>query len=366
MRGVTMPKFQWDILDVENEEDKADEILIEYDVATYPSDNSLELINKMWGDGKKDITIPDFQRGFVWTIEQSSRLIESFLIGLPVPPVFFYIDKDNKNLVVDGQQRILSVVFYFEGYFGHESGKGRRQVFKLTGLNPKSPFHDLKYTDLDEPSQRKLNNAVLRAINIRQLSPKQENTSIYHIFERLNTGGTPLTPQEIRNVVFRGLFLTTLKKLNNDGNWRGIIGKKLPDKHQKDIELILRIFGLAHHIDKYEKPMSEFLNQIAKAYQNSQSSVVIEFTKNFAETCKVIREHLPSKPFNVRGPLNTSAMDSIFCTILKNLNSIPEDLRDRYKELIIDQDFVNYTSLGTTDPKTVRERFTLVKNILIG
>src|SRR3989304_2641673 len=130
-----MPKLEPETLEIEKEEEQADEVLIEYDIAAFPSDYTLEVLYKMWGDGRKDITIPDFQRGFVWTIKQSSKLIESFLIGLPVPPVFFYIDKENRNLVVDGQQRILSIIFFFEGYFGRENAKGSRQAFKLTGWN---------------------------------------------------------------------------------------------------------------------------------------------------------------------------------------------------------------------------------------
>ena len=360
-----MPKSEPEVLEIENEDEQADEVLVEYDIAAYPSDNTLEVLYKMWGDGKKDITIPDFQRGFVWTIKQASRLIESFLIGLPVPPVFFYIDKHNKNLVVDGQQRILSIMFFFEGYFGHGDVKGKRQIFKLTGLNKKSPFYDKKFTDLTETEQRKLNGSVLRAINIRQLSPKEENTSIYHIFERLNTGGTPLTSQEIRNVVFRGAFLKKLKTLNDDPNWRIIIGKKTPDKHQKDVELILRIFGLAYHLAGYEKPMNEFLNQTAKKHQDSEARLITQFISKFSKTCKLIKETLRERPFNVRGPLNTSVIDSVFCTILNNLDSIPKNLSARYEKLIVDPKFVDYTSLATTDAKVIKDRFAYVENKLI-
>jgi uncharacterized protein with ParB-like and HNH nuclease domain len=349
--------------DYENEQE--DEVLIEYDIASFPSDYTLEVLYKMWGDGHKDITIPDFQRGFVWSIKQSSKLIESFLIGLPVPPVFFYIDKENRNLVIDGQQRILSIMFYFEGYFGHENEKGKRQVFKLTGLNAKSPFHDKKFSDLTDTEKRKLNGSVLRAINIRQLSPKEENTSIYHIFERLNTGGTPLTSQEIRNVVFRGKFINELKKLNADVNWRTIIGKKTPDKHLKDVELILRAFGLSCHLSDYEKPMSEFLNRTAKRYRNSVSKNVVEFKKNFPKACRIACETLRDKPFNIRGPLNTSVFDSVFCTILNNVNAVPDNLFERYEALILDQQFIDYTSLGTTDTRTVNNRFKYVKEKLI-
>src|SRR3990172_7763553 len=125
-----------DEIDVEKEAEE-DEISVQFDIATYPSDFTLVGIHKMWHDG--DIEIPDFQREFVWTIKQSSLLIESFLVGLPVPPVFFYIDDEHKNLVVDGQQRILSIVFFFEGYFGRENAKGSRQAFKLRGWNWNTP-----------------------------------------------------------------------------------------------------------------------------------------------------------------------------------------------------------------------------------
>src|ERR1035438_2423376 len=120
------------------------------------------------------IVIPEFQREFVWTIKQSSLLIDSFLRGLPVPPVFFYIDEDNKNLVIDGQQRILSVVFFMEGYFGRESTHGKRAVFRLRGIGEKNPYLNKRFVDLVESDQRKLKQTVLRAVNIRQLRPKGE------------------------------------------------------------------------------------------------------------------------------------------------------------------------------------------------
>ncbi|MEJ0103997.1 MAG: DUF262 domain-containing protein [Bacteroidota bacterium] len=358
-----MAKADQETLEIEKEDDDSNEVLIEYDIAAYPSDNTLNVLNEMWK--KKDITIPDFQRGFVWTIKQSSRLIESFLIGLPVPPIFFYIDKENKNLVVDGQQRLLSIIFFFEGYFGPENDKGKRQTFKLTGLNEKSAYYNKKFTDLELTDKRKLENSVLRAINIRQLSPKEENTSVYHIFERLNTGGTPLAPQEIRNVVFRGELLNKFKILNKDKNWRTIIGKKREDKHQKDVEIILRIFGLCNHLTEYEKPMNEFINKTAKKYKDGKSSVVKKFEEDFTKSAKLINESLREKPFNVRGPLNTSVLDSVFCTILNNLKKIPNNLYDRYEVLLKDPKFEDYTSIGTTDAKTIRDRFAFVKAKLI-
>lgn len=339
------------------------EVSVAYDIASYPSDLTLSVINEMWKNG--DIEIPAFQRNFVWGIRQSSLLIESFLLGLPVPQVFFYVDEKNKSLVIDGQQRILSVVFFFEGYFGLENIQGKRQVFRLQGLDDYSPLAKKRYVDLDESTQRKLKSSVLRAVNIRQLHPRGESTSVYHIFERLNTGGTPLKPQEIRNCVFRGDLVPHLKTLNEDKNWRKILGKTTFDRHQKDVELVLRIFALSENGDDYEKPMKEFLNNVMRNEKAGTSPRVERFIKNFPKAAQVIVEKLGNKPFHVRGPLNTATLEAVFCTVLNNLGKCPADLNKRYKLLLDNEHFVHATYYSTSDVLNLKTRFTEAKKFLI-
>ena len=340
-----------------------DEVPIEYDIATYPSDFTLSGIHTMWYDG--DIEIPEFQREFVWTIKQASLLMESFLLGLPVPPVFFYIDEEHKNLVIDGQQRILSAVYYFDGYFGEESLQGRRQVFRLMGLDERSPYHNRRFEDLQHVDQRKLQTAVLRAINIRQLSPKDNNTSIYHIFERLNTGGTALKAQEIRNCVFRGQFAKTLGDLNLDKNWRLIMGKETKDRHQKDVELVLRVFALSQGWEKYEKPMKEYLNVTMRQHQRGDSKAVQRFVDVFPKVSALIVEHLGAKPFHKYGPLNASILDAVFCTLLANYSRIPANLKERFLKLLNDKEFFIPTLGRTTDTPEVQRRFKAARKHLI-
>lgn len=339
------------------------EAFISYDIASYPSDLTLSVLSEMWKNG--DIVIPEFQRNFVWNISQSSLLIESFLLGLPVPQIFFYVDTDNKNLVIDGQQRLLSVVYYLDGYFGSESLHGKQQVFRLSGLDERSPYAKKRFIDLDEGSQRKLKNAVLRAINIRQLNPKEEHTSIYHIFERLNTGGTPLKPQEIRNCVFRGGFASLLKELNADGNWRIILGRDTFDKHQKDVELLLRVFALSQTWAKYEKPMKEYLNVAMDLNSSGATQRVKWFAERFAQATKLVVEKLGSKPFHIRGPLNSSALDSVLCTIIENLDKLPADLGERYKQLKADEHFSSATFYGTSDVVVLQTRFKAAYTYLV-
>lgn len=357
---IDYEEIEAEIPDQNDEED--DEVYVTFDIATYPSDFTLYGIVKMWDD--KGILIPDFQREFVWNIKQSSLLIESFLLGLPVPPVFFYIDEFNSNLVIDGQQRILSTIFYFKGFFGSES-HGKRQIFRLQGLSKKSPYANKAFNDLEESDKKKLNNTVLRAINIRQLSPVGESTSMYHIFERLNTGGTPLKSQEIRNVVFRGDLVSELRKLNLDENWRKILGTKVINKNQKDVELVLRMLAFYEGTSKYEKPIKEFLNISMKRNQHANTKTVVIFTENFPKTTKMIVEELGEKPFHLRGRLNISAMDSIFPIIMANMSKFNNNLKDRFDTLVSLEEFVRLTTLATSDDSVVKERYKLTVQELL-
>jgi uncharacterized protein with ParB-like and HNH nuclease domain len=359
-----MEKFSEEDLLVEEEQEE-ETVSINYDIASYPSDFTLAGIVQMWKD--KDIVIPDYQREFVWSINQASLLIDSFLCGLPVPPVFFYIDDKNKNLVIDGQQRILSVAFFLEGFFGEESSQGKRKVFRLSGLDSKSPYGNKTFEDLDEPLQRKLKQAVLRAVNIRQLNPVGESTSAYHIFERLNTGGTPLKPQEIRNCVFRGELNKLFKNLNKNENWRKILGKPNIDKHQKDIELILRIFSLVGAADEYEKPMKEFLNKAMLKHDKGDTNKAKNFLIAFEKVVEVVVNSIGEKPFHLRGPLNLAALDSVMSVLIENYKKVDSlNLNDRYTKLKLDKDFDEHTKFNTTDSKTVTGRISKVKEILLG
>ena len=345
-------------------EQEEDEVYIEYDIATYPSDFTLGNIFSMWNEGH--IEVPDFQRNYVWNIKQASLLIESFLLGLPVPPVFLYIDDETqKSLVIDGQQRIKSIVQFFEGYWGEESTQGKQRVFRLYGLSDKSPHYKKNFDDLSEADKRKLSNSVLRALNIRQLKPRDDNTSIYHIFERLNTGGTPLRPQEIRNCVFRGKLVSELYDLNCDDNWRNVIGKPNEDKHQKDIELILRLFALSKYNSKeYEKPMKEFLNKTMEQNRNAKSQDWKKFSGLFNNVCELIITELGDKPFHVRGPLNVSVLDSVFCVLIDRSPRKPKNFKQKYEKLVVHKAYIENTQVSTSDASVIQKRMELVEVVL--
>ena len=357
-----------------NEQSENDEISVElieeddsaafvtYEIASYQADYTLGVLKQMWED--KDIVVPAFQRKFVWSIRQSSLLIESLLMGLPVPQAFFFVEEDGRSLVIDGLQRIMSIVYFFSGFFGDEDYQGKKTVFRLTGLSDQSPFSNKTFAELSEADKRKLRNSVLRVINVKQLGPRDDDTSAYHIFERLNTGGTPLTAQEIRHCVFHGPIVEVLSTLNRDANWRKILGKPLFDKHQKDIELLLRVLAFATRANLYDKPMKEFLNKTMSHFQDATQPEILKFKADFPLVCEKVVNALGSKPFNPKGRINASALDSVLGTLIANAHKFPTDLERRYKDLFDDDDFVNTLSVSTSDTLVVRSRLAAVRKHL--
>src|SRR5690606_8817195 len=197
--------------------------------------------------------------------------IESLLIGLPVPQVFLYEEKRNSFLVIDGQQRLLSLYFFAKGRFPRPKIRGelRGQLgeglldegfleddkyfepFKLT--LPKSPngtanrFHGLSYKGLKE-DKTSLDLRTMRNMVVKQVSP-DGNSAVFEIFSRLNTGGVNLTPQEIRASLYHSDLLTGVISLNQDEGWRRIVGQPSPDARMRDTEFLLRSLALAKGLD---------------------------------------------------------------------------------------------------------------------
>lgn len=346
---------------IDSEVEDSESTPVEFEIATYPADYTLEVLFQKWKS--EDIVIPKFQRGFVWKISQASRLIESFMLGLPVPQIFIYTDPEQKSLVVDGQQRLKSIFFFFEGLFGEEDKAGKRKVFKLEGINENSKWLNKTFNDFSDPDKRKLKDSVLRAIIIKQLNPN-DDTSVYHIFERLNTGGTLLKNQEVRNCVYWGKLNDLLQELNKYEVWRKLLGKPKLDSRQRDIELILRYTTLYHWGKEYKRPMKDFLSSFMRRRRNLTEKEIGQERERFQKTCDLILKTLGEKPFNPRGALNASVFDSVFLAFSKHLESCPKDVKERYNRLIADEDFNKFTRSSTTNEEVVRGRVEKAEAIL--
>ncbi|WNL39612.1 DUF262 domain-containing protein [Halomonas sp. PAMB 3232] len=346
---------EWDFDQTEELEENEQDV-INYRISSYPADITLKGYEDKWN--KRQLTIPDFQRNYVWDQVKASKLIESFLLGLPVPGVFLYKDRStNKLAVIDGQQRILSAIRFFRNEFDEK-------IFRLKNVLPK--WEGKTYLELDEPDRFQLDDTVLRATVVQQLDPA-DDSSIYHIFERLNTGGINLNPMEIRKCVYYGKVFDKLEQLNENHKWRAIIAKDKIDKRLRDVELILRILALYEDWESYSKPMKGFMNRFMASKKRLSSdhldSELDILTEKFNSTCDIILDHLPNRPFHLRGRINYAAMDSIFVGIMR-LERVPSDIDERYNTLVNDEDFIRLASISTSDESTLHARFSRAYSIL--
>ncbi|KJR40287.1 hypothetical protein MCHI_003829 [Candidatus Magnetoovum chiemensis] len=166
----------------------------------------------------------------------------------------------------------------------------------------------------------------------------------------------------MRNCIFHGDFNDKIIELNNDKNWRTIIGKEHPDKRMKDVELVLRIIALSEEFKKYEPPMKEFLNKFMAKNQVAAKEWIEDISEKFRKTAAIIVAKIGKKPFRPRGPMNISMLDSCFSIVMQNIDNVPDNLKDRHYNLLTDGVFHSY---GTLSKKAVDERFDKVYDVLI-
>lgn len=321
--------------------------------ADYPVDGIVSRLNS------EKIIIPQFQRQYVWKLNQASRFIESLILELPVPGVFLSKDPDSSNLlVIDGQQRLRSIQYFVNGVFAND------RKFRLKGVQPQ--FENLSYDDLDEDVKTAFNDYVIHATVIRQDEPSNDQSSIYHIFERLNTGGTPLQPQEIRACIFFGEFNELLVKLNQNANFRNIYGK--PNNRLKDQELILRFLSLYYESSNYEKPLKGFLNSFMGNNRHLQKYSEQAILSVFEPTVRIIDEILGKRAFRVERGINTAFYDSIMVGIARRLKVGEITNREMfvtiYNQLLENEELLTLIKGGTSDEKNIERRIEITTEFL--
>lgn len=331
-----------------------------YQIRSYPSDPDLETLHLRWKRG--DLIIPKFQRGFVWKHAQASKLIESFLMGLPVPGIFVFVQSPGwgqasgatRQLVVDGQQRLRSVFGFFENKLPPND-----RPFPLTGVGEQWAGKD--FNSLEHWEKRQLLTSVLRVVNIEQAEPQQGDSGVYQIFERLNTGGTALTPQEIRNSTHQGPFNDMLIEANKNPDWRAIFGSPHPDNRMRDVELLVRFLALHEEFRSYAEPMKEFINTYMG--KRKMETNPAESREAIANTVRRIVESLGPRPFHVRRGLNAAVCDSVMVAFAKS-KVTPDNIKERYEELKGDSEFIAATTATTTKEPTVTARLNLAQRVL--
>lgn len=352
------------------DESAEEEVLIPHSetrISTSSSDPEIEALHKKKTRGKL-VLQPDFQRQYVWDSLKASKLIESALLAIPLPIIYLSEEKDGKEYVIDGQQRLTSFFSFIDGMF--PDGK----PFKLNGLRVFSHLNGKSFSELPDDLQDKIRDYNIRTIVFHNDSNEDLK---FEIFERLNTGSVQLNDQELRNCLYRGSLNDGLREMAAETDFMYICGLKVPDKRMRDRELVLRFCAFYHKTYlNYKAPIRNFLNLEAQDQRNISDKELSDLKKAFKNSCQIIRsvfnDHAfkrfykgkDSQPNGYWEPkkFNTSLFDILMYSFAKeDKNNVFQNL-DSVKEALInlmteDEDFVSSIELSTSSVQAVTIRF---------
>jgi hypothetical protein len=334
-------------------EEEEEVVPFQYDISTSGRDYDVFHLVTQLKNG--DIVIPTFQRGYVWSLRDASRFVESLLFGLPVPNIFLSVEPESqKLLVVDGRQRLSTIQYFYDGIWPIT-----KREFALRGTGEKGKYEGSTYKSLPDVDKRRLDHAQLRASIIRQDAPSEDSSSIYHVFERLNTSGVSLTPQEIRAAIYHGGFSDLIGDLNKNRQWREIYGPE--NKFMRDQELILRFFAFYYNLPNYRTPMKEFLNKFMAWNRYLARIPAARLTALFSATITLIFDALGKQAFRPVRSLNTAVFDSVMVGVGKRLTASAapsaSGVRTAYQRLVENDEFILMTQHSTGHPTNVERRF---------
>jgi hypothetical protein len=251
-------------------------------VVTQSYDLSIQTLLEQWET--RILELPEIQRGYVWDDARASRLVESLLLNIPIPIVYFAERDDAIWEIIDGHQRIKSVVRYVNN------------EFPLSSLMILGELKGLRFFQLPPREQRYLLTRTMRAV---VLSPESHPRIKFEVFERLNTGSLALNAQELRNSLYRGNFNRLLRELVHDEEFRRILGSKVPRRRMVDEELILRFFALRDGLDTYQPSLKIFLNDYMRKMQDADERILSELRAVFQLTVRRIMTTLGSSAFRL-------------------------------------------------------------------
>lgn len=328
-----------------------------FSISSYGADYPLEIVPSRISSG--DWYAPTFQRNFIWTLKQASRFIESLLLGLPVPGIFLFKELDTgKHLIIDGQQRTKTIELFMNG-----DDFGSRK-FRLSNVAER--FDRKTFSELDDDDQRRLKDAILHATIFTQKSPEDGNDSVYEVFERINTGGSKLSAQEIRSCVSHGSLVQLLEELSNDENWK--IAFRSNSRRLKDHELILRFFAFYQGLEDYSNPMKRFLDDHMEVIRNPSEEESSHLKNIFIKTIKFITGHIGEKSFRPDRSFNAAVYDCIMVETARKLSESGdiENYVEKYHALTTRPDFLELTLHTTADVDRLRTRFRLANETFSG
>ena len=335
---------------MEEKEQYSDDDL--YNINSWGADLSFREIISMYDED--ELLKPELQRKYVWSKVEASRFIDSILLGLPVPSVFFAKEPNETMLIIDGFQRIMTVYDFVNGIF---SGDGK--IFRLSNTgNINERWKGKAFRELSIEEQRRIRNTTIHAIIFEQKHPKND-TGMFQIFERINTGGRTLKAQEIRNCIYQGRCNNLLIELNKYKIWREILGTDKEDARMTDMELILRFFAMSELHNREERDrkqinLTRYLNRYMGDKTDATEDIIKEMEQNFILTINACKNAFGDAAFRNLKKASEDFTNKISPTIFDAItvatsyaikkNSVDfekNDYRKNYIDLLKNKDFEN-------------------------
>lgn len=311
---------------------------------------------------KEEVTIPEFQRRYVWTDRQASRLIESLIIQCPIPVIYLNQERDESLSVIDGNQRLNSLKRYLE------------DEFPLAGLTSYPELTGLKYSQLDKRFQRHINNRVLRCtVILKETHPQVK----FDVFERLNSGAVALTRQELRHGLYFGRLLKAASEVAKELKLDHHFGAR-KDKRMKAEELVVRYWALREGLGAYEKPLATFISNFADVNRNLPENEIDALVSDIKTARERVIELFGPFAFsllqNGRARFNAAVFDAqmFACSRLttarfNKLLDKKDEVQEAYGLLQQNSDYLRSVTLATSDKVALQGRIqkvsTLLKNI---
>lgn len=355
---------------IETDEDTKDEDRL-MDGGLYPYDPAYENIEigedpfsiyeylRQLEKGKIKIQ-PDFQRNQVWSRVQQSKFIESIILNFPLPPIYLNETKESSYIVIDGLQRSTALKQFY------------KNEFSLIGIEAIPKYNGSKFRDLPEPLQSKFED---KKLTVFILKPSTPMVVIYDLFNRINTGGTQLNRQEVRNCIYIGNATKLLKELSEKKYFKEAIWGGVSAKRMKDREVALRYiaFRWFDYKIEYNGDMSEYVENAMKRINfmtdGEIENIKLDFEKVMVWSFKIWdRKNFRIPTEHTRGTINTAILETI-CNFIsyqsdvfleKNKNTI----RKNYKNLLNNEVYYEAVTKSTGNKSKVLDRFSLVHQIL--
>lgn len=316
---------------------------INYDLRSYSISNLIE----MFQNG--DLYIPSYQRLLVWSKKAQSNFIESMIIGLPTPSMFFATAEDYRYEILDGVQRLRSL----EAFVNDD--------LILTGLESIEELNGVRFNDLPNAQKRKF---LMRSLSVISLSPDTTLESRKEIFIRMNSMGSTKTAGEIRTATLNENFHAIIIQLSEQDNFLRLINlSEFYRSRKENEELVIRFYCLSNHLDRYNGNMNAFLDKISKDVSENDELEV--FTNEFNRTVVFVSTYFPDVFKNSKYKFNKSLFDSIFVGSCLALRDNPQVQPYNLSWVMSDEFNANLKMHAAQTNKRVKDRIMFVKSALL-